>query len=119
MSFPLEVRFNTGDDAYLSPAFGRDTCFVTVHMFHGLPWEPYFRTVEKIMLGLADRPHWGKRHFLVAQQLRSAYPEWDRFAAVRARLDPVGRSANGSVRRTLGPVAMPAAPGGSATGRLP
>jgi L-gulonolactone oxidase len=101
--FPLEVRAVAGDDALLSPAGGRETAYVAVHMYRGMAWEPYFRAVEEIMDGLGGRPHWGKRHFQTAATLRERYPEWDRFAAVRARLDPDGRFANAYVRRVLGP----------------
>ena len=38
------------------------------------------------------RPHWGKRHFQTAATLRSRYPDWDRFQAVRERLDPQAAS---------------------------
>jgi L-gulonolactone oxidase len=103
--FPLEVRFVAPDDAFLSPASGRETCYVAVHMFRGMEWDPYFRAVEEIMDGFDGRPHWGKRHFQTAATLRPRYPEWDRFAAVRARLDPRGLFANDYVKRTLGPVA--------------
>jgi FAD-linked oxidoreductase len=111
VSFPLEVRFAAPDDAYLSPAFGRETCFVTVHIFRGLPWKPYFEDVQNIMLGLGGRPHWGKAHFLDARELRPAYAEWDRFADVRARLDPGGRFTNDYVRRVLGAPLKPGASG--------
>ena len=101
--FPMEVRFVASDDAFLSPAHGRDTCYVAVHMFERMQWEPYFRAVEEIMDGFEGRPHWGKRHFQTAETLRPRYPEWDRFAAVRARLDPSGRFTNDYVRKVLGP----------------
>jgi FAD-linked oxidoreductase len=101
VGFPLEVRFVAPDDAFLSPACGRETGYVAVHMYRGMEWEPYFRAVEEIMDGLEGRPHWGKRHFQTAETLRPRYPDWDRFAAVRARLDPEGRFANGYVRRVL------------------
>jgi L-gulono-1,4-lactone dehydrogenase len=101
--FPMEVRFVAPDDAYLSPAYGRETCHIAVHMFQGMSWEPFFRAVEEIMDGLDGRPHWGKRHFQTAETLRPRYPEWDRFAAVRAGLDPNGRFTNDYVRRVLGP----------------
>jgi len=105
--FPLEVRFVAGDDAFLSPATGRDTCYVAVHMYQGMDWESYFRAVEEIMDAFDGRPHWGKRHFQTAKTLRSRYPQWDDFATVRARLDPGGRFANHYVRTVLG--ALPAA----------
>ena len=109
--FPVEVRFVAPDDAFLSTAQGRDTAYVAVHMFRGMEWEPYFRAVESLMDGLEGRPHWGKRHFQTAETLRPRYPEWDRFQAVRARLDPEGRFANAYVDRVLGrlPAAVEAA----------
>ncbi len=102
--FPIEVRTVAGDDAMLSTAHGRDSGFVAVHMFEGMAWEPYFRAVEAVMYELGGRPHWGKRHFQSAATLRERYPEWDRFQAVRRRLDPQGRFANAWTERVLGPV---------------
>jgi L-gulonolactone oxidase len=104
VSFPIELRFVAGDDALLSPAHGRDTCYIAVHVFDGMEFEPYFRIVEEIMNGFNGRPHWGKRHFQTAAALSSRYPAWDRFQAVRARLDPAGRFANDELDRMLGPV---------------
>ncbi|HEY2718131.1 MAG TPA: D-arabinono-1,4-lactone oxidase [Solirubrobacteraceae bacterium] len=102
--FPIEVRTAAPDDATLSTAAGRETGYVAVHMFTGMEWRPYFEAVEAIMGELDGRPHWGKRHFQTAATLRARYPEWDRFQAVRARLDPGGRFANAWTDRVLGPV---------------
>lgn len=99
--FPIEVRFVAPDDAFLSPAGGRETAYIAVHMYRGMEWEPYFRAVEQVMDGFDGRPHWGKRHFQTAATLAPRYPEWDRFQAVRRRLDPDGVFANGYVRRVL------------------
>jgi FAD-linked oxidoreductase len=101
--FPIEVRTVAADDALISTAAGRDSGFVAVHMYRGMAWEPYFRAVEAIMDELGGRPHWGKRHFQSAETLRPRYPDWDRFQAVRRRLDPEGRFANAYVERVLGP----------------
>jgi FAD-linked oxidoreductase len=109
--FPIEVRTVAPDDAFLSTAAGRESGFVAVHMYRGMAWEPYFRGVEAIMDELGGRPHWGKRHFQSAATLRPRYPDWDRFAAVRARLDPEGRFANAWTERVLGP-ARAASPAG-------
>jgi len=102
--FPIEVRTVAADDALLSTAAGRDSGFVAVHMFGGMAWEPYFRAVEAVMDELGGRPHWGKRHFQTAATLRERYPEWERFQAVRRRLDPQGRFANAWTDRVLGPI---------------
>ena len=104
VGFPVEVRTVAADDALLSTACGRESGFVAVHMYEGMAWEPYFRAVAEIMDQLGGRPHWGKRHFHTAATLRSRYPDWDRFQAVRARLDPHGRFANDWTDRVLGPV---------------
>jgi L-gulonolactone oxidase len=102
--FPLEVRFAAADDAFLSTAFGRETCYVAVHQFRGMEFESYFRGVEAIMDDYDGRPHWGKRHYQTAATLRERYPGWDRFQAVRSRLDPEGVFTNDYARRVLGPV---------------
>jgi FAD-linked oxidoreductase len=101
--FPIEVRTVAPDDAFLSTAADRESGFVAVHMYKGMEWEPYFRAVEAIMDELDGRPHWGKRHFQTAATLRGRYPDWDRFQAVRGRLDPYGRFANDWTDRILGP----------------
>jgi L-gulono-1,4-lactone dehydrogenase len=102
--FPIEYRIVAGDDAYLSTAHERETAYIAVHMYRGMVWEPYFRAVEAIMDDYEGRPHWGKRHFQSAATLAPRYPEWDRFQAVRARLDPEGRFQNEYSRRVLGSV---------------
>ncbi len=100
--FPIEVRFAAPDDAFLSTAYGRDTCYIAVHQYARMEFETYFRAVEAIMDEYAGRPHWGKRHYQSAGTLRERYPDWDRFAAVRDRLDPERVFLNDYTRRVLG-----------------
>ena len=85
-----------------SPATGRDTCYIAVHMYAGMPWETYFRAVEDALDEFDGRPHWGKRHFRTAETLAPRYPEWDRFADVRKRFDPDGVFVNDYTARVLG-----------------
>jgi FAD-linked oxidoreductase len=113
--FPIEVRAVAADDALLSTAAGRDSGYVAVHMYRGMQWRPYFEAVEQVMVELGGRPHWGKRHFQTAATLRDRYPEWDRFQALRARLDPDGRFANAWTERVLGPVGAVRTPSSLAT----
>ncbi len=100
--YPLEVRFSAPDDAFLSTAHGRETCYIAVHQFSGMEFETYFRAVEEIMDSYEGRPHWGKRHYQSAATLRERYPDWDRFIAVRDRLDPNRVFRNDYTRRVLG-----------------
>jgi L-gulonolactone oxidase len=104
ITFPIEVRVTAPDDAFLSTAAGRATAYVAVHQYRGMEFESYFRGVERIMDDYGGRPHWGKRHYQSAATLRPRYPDWDRFQAVRARLDPEGRFQNDYAQRVLGPV---------------
>ncbi|WP_336081087.1 D-arabinono-1,4-lactone oxidase [Nocardia sp. SSK8] len=101
---PLEVRWVAPDDAFLSPAGGRETCYIAVHQYEGMDWDPYFRACEAVFDRYDGRPHWGKRHYQTAATLSPRYPDWDRFTAVRRRLDPTGVFANDYVRRVLGPL---------------
>ncbi|MBU3066637.1 FAD-binding protein [Nocardia sp. NEAU-G5] len=101
---PTEVRFVAPDDAFLSPAGGRETCYIAVHQYSGMEFEPYFRACEAVFNRYHGRPHWGKRHYQTAGTLRELYPDWDRFQEVRRRLDPKGRFSNPYVDRVLGPI---------------
>ncbi len=103
ISFPVEVRFTAADDIPLSTGFGRPNAYIAVHVFEGTPYETYFRGVERIMDDYGGRPHWGKIHFQTAGTLAPRYPQWDRFQAVRRRLDPNGVFANDYTQRVLGP----------------
>ena len=102
VSFPIELRFSAGDTALLSPAHGRETAYVAVHVFEGMAFDAPFREVEALLRGWDGRPHWGKRSFLGAEELAPRYPRWRDFAALRERLDPDGRFVNPWIARTLG-----------------
>ena len=112
VNFPIELRFVAGDDALLSPAHGRDTAYLAVHAFRGMAWQAYFRAVEAIADSHGGRPHWGKRHFQTAATLAPRYPGWQRFRAVRRRLDPAGVFTNAYTDRVLGPAGEREAVGG-------
>jgi L-gulono-1,4-lactone dehydrogenase len=102
VGFPLEVRAVAPDDALLSTAQGRPTGYVAVHQYRGMEFEAYFRGVESIMDEYGGRPHWGKRHYQSAATLRPRYPCFDRFVAVRDRLDPERKFENEYLGRVLG-----------------
>jgi L-gulonolactone oxidase len=103
VNFPVEVRFVAPDDITLSPATGRATCYIAVHMYRGMAYEPYFRAVEEIMESYNGRPHWGKLHFRDAASLSRTYPRWSEFIEIRNSLDPTGVFRNAYLDRVLGP----------------
>jgi FAD-linked oxidoreductase len=102
VSFPVEVRAVAQDDIPLSPASGRATGYIAVHVYHKFEYEPYFREVEAIMNAHEGRPHWGKLNFQTASSLRQRYPQWDAFITVRDRLDPHRVFGNAYLERVLG-----------------
>ncbi len=102
--FPIECRFVRADDIDLSPATGRDSAYIAVHMYKGMAYRAYFDAVEAILRAYGVRPHWGKMHSLTARELRPLYPRWDDFQAVRRRLDPDGLFLNPYLRTIFGEV---------------
>jgi FAD-linked oxidoreductase len=102
VQFPVEVRFTGPDDIWLSHGYGRESAYIAVHQYIGVPYEPYFRAVEEVCAALGGRPHWGKLHYRDAESLRTAYPRFDDFLAVRDRLDPNRVFTNDYLKRVLG-----------------
>lgn len=102
ISFPIEVRFTAADDALLSTAHGRESAYIAVHMYKGMEFEPYFRSVAEIMASYSGRPHWGKMHWLQCDELAALYPRWSEFVRVRRELDPEGLFENRYVRQVFG-----------------
>ena len=100
--FPVEVRFTAPDDIWLSHGYQRESAYLAIHQYVGVPGEPYFRAFEEVATGLAGRPHWGKLHYRDADSLRSAYPRFGDFLAVRDRLDPDRVFANAYTETVLG-----------------
>lgn len=100
--FPIEFRFIAGDDAWLSPFHGRDSCSIAVHAAHDEPWEYLVKDIGAVYRRHAGRPHWGKLHDRTAAELRALYPRWNDFQQVRRELDPTGRMLNPYLRRLFG-----------------
>ncbi|GAB3947917.1 hypothetical protein GCM10027614_44040 [Micromonospora vulcania] len=100
--FPVEVRFTAADDIWLSHGYGRESAYIAVHQYVGMPYEPYFRAFEEVATGLGGRPHWGKLHYRDAASLATAYPRFADFQAVRDRLDPNRVFTNPHLTHILG-----------------
>jgi L-gulonolactone oxidase len=71
-------------------------------MYKGMEFEPYFRDVASIMADYDGRPHWGKMHYLRANELSALYPRWNDFLKARDRLDPQRTFANDYTRQVFG-----------------
>ncbi len=103
LAMPIECRVVPADDSLIGPVSGRDSTYIAVHQHSTLEWQPYFREIERIFDSYDGRPHWGKHHFQTARTLAPRYPEWQRFAGIRDRLDPKRTFTNEYAETVLGP----------------
>ncbi|HEY8986119.1 MAG TPA: D-arabinono-1,4-lactone oxidase [Streptomyces sp.] len=102
ISFPVEVRTAPADDITLSTASGRESGYIAVHTYRGMPFREYFAAAERIFTAHGGRPHWGKLHTRDADYFAAAYPRFGEFTALRERLDPDRRFGNAYLRQVLG-----------------
>jgi FAD-linked oxidoreductase len=100
--FPVEVRVAADDDIWLSTAYGRDTAYIAIHQYVGLPYQEYFAAFESIAASVGGRPHWGKMHSLDAARLGELYPKFADFLRIRDELDPDRRFANPYLDQVFG-----------------
>lgn len=103
VAFPVEVRLAAADDIWLSTAYQRDSAYIAIHQFVGMPYREYFAAFSAIAGTVGGRPHWGKLHQLDATTLRERYPRFDDFLALRTQIDPNGVFGNPYLDRVLGP----------------
>ena len=101
VNFPMEVRFVAADDIPMSPASGRDSCYIGAYV-GSLKWAPlYFADFEALMHDYEGRPHWGKSFSRTHEELRVLYPAYDEFNRIRRRCDPHGVFRNSFVDRVF------------------
>lgn len=100
--FPLEARFVRGDDSWLSPAYGGDTCQLGAYATDGPHRERYFAGFWEAMATLHARPHWGKELHHCSADLELRYPAYRDFLALRDTLDPQRVFANAFLDQVLG-----------------
>jgi FAD-linked oxidoreductase len=104
--FPIECRFVKADDIWLSPAYQRDSAYIAVHMYRGMPYRDYFDHIEAIFRRYHGRPHWGKLHTRTAKELATLYPKWEDFRRIRRSLDPGGLFLNNYLRSIFEPESL-------------
>ena len=103
IGIPIEIRSAAADDLWLSTGHQRESAYVAVHHYWRKDPRRFFAAFEAIVAEHDGRPHWGKMHTLDADRLRTLYPRFDDFLAVRDRLDPARVFANQYLERVLGP----------------
>ncbi len=98
-----EVRTFAADPLWLSGAEGTD-----VIAFHFTWFKdpdrvlPLLPQIESALAPFGARPHWGKLFAGTGEHIRSLYPRFRDFAALRDRLDPDRKFDNDYLRRIFG-----------------
>jgi FAD/FMN-containing dehydrogenase len=98
---PIQVRWTKGEPAFVSPHSRHDTCSLSVSGLKRHDWDRFLRAIDETLRPYRPRPHWGKMGYLDAAGFRAAYPDLDRFLAVRAQLDPNGLFLNDFFRQAF------------------
>jgi FAD/FMN-containing dehydrogenase len=102
VNFPLEIRFVPADDIPMSPATGRDSCYLGAYVASTRWTEPYHRDFEELMREYAGRPHWGKLFSRNSNDFAELYPQYRQFDALRRECDPNGIFRNAFLDRVFG-----------------
>ncbi|ASY54975.1 MULTISPECIES: D-arabinono-1,4-lactone oxidase [Sinorhizobium] len=100
--YPIEYRFTAGDSGWISPFFEQDSITLSVSGEPGTDYWDYLKDVDTILRQYGSRPHWGKLHFLGAEDVTALYPRSGDFRALRAKVDPEGRFLNDHLRQLFG-----------------
>ena len=95
---PIEVRFAPKNDAALSMAAGRETCYIGIIAYkpYGktIDFGSYFEDVHHVFTAHKGRPHWAKVTYYSKEELSSIYPDYQKFSELREQLDPNGMFMN-------------------------
>jgi xylitol oxidase len=90
-----EIRTVAADEAWLSMAYRQDS--VAFHFTWILDTgavRPVVAAIERELMPLGARPHWGKVSGMAPHAVRARYPRWDDFADLARSLDPGGKFRN-------------------------
>lgn len=103
--FPVEVRFADADGIWLSPSYGRKTCYIGIVQYRPYGWPARYRRLfsrfEALMRQFDGRPHWAKTHTAYKHELLQRYPHMSEWLSTTATYDPDRLLVNPYVARHL------------------
>jgi FAD/FMN-containing dehydrogenases len=101
-NFVLHGRFIRNSDAYLAPSVGNShTCMLQVVTYFGTDCAQFLADIEKHLLSLGGRPHWGKTFNTEIDFARLYGENLQKFNAIRRQMDPNGMFLNDFTRRVF------------------
>jgi len=87
-NFLQEIRFTRADELWLSPAYRRDSLWLSLYNIDRRGWSEQLARFEAFARAHGGRPHWGKEATFDRAYLRGQYARLDDFAELAARYDP-------------------------------
>lgn len=98
-----EVRSMSGDNLWLSMAYGQETIGIHFSWYNRWPAVAQFLPVlEESLAPFGARPHWGKLFAMTPERVQSLYPKMADFQALRGELDPHGKFRNAYIETYIG-----------------
>ena len=91
-----------GDNIPMSPATGRNSCYLGAYVASTKWTGPYHQDFEELMREYEGRPHWGKLFSRTPRDFAELYPQYRQFDAFRRERDPNGIFRNVFVERVFG-----------------
>lgn len=93
-SMVWHIRFGSAEQGWLSPAYARDSAYISVYVYYKSTRLDYLKNMERILCRYQGRPHWGKWSDQTKEYFQSVFPKWSDFCSFRRELDPEGRFLN-------------------------
>lgn len=93
-NFIQELRFSAADELWLSPAYRRDTIWLSLYNIDRRAWPEQLASFEAFARAHGGRPHWGKEASFERTYLEQHVPRLADFRALCERYDPDGKLRN-------------------------
>jgi L-gulonolactone oxidase len=94
-NFVQEIRFTKADEFWLSPAFGRDSIWLSMYnMDNPRNWDHQLTQFQAFAEAHGGRPHWGKEAAFDSGYLKVVWPKLGEFCELMKEYDPNGKFVN-------------------------
>lgn len=101
-SFVQEIRFTQADPFWASPAYERDSIWLSMYNIDRVArWDDQIRKFQAFCRKNGGRPHWGKEANFDPKYLTAQFPKLEAFGELVRQYDPDGKFANRWIRRIL------------------
>jgi FAD/FMN-containing dehydrogenase len=102
-NFIQEIRFTRGDPFWLSPAYERDSIWLSMYnMDRADRWDDQLARFEAFAMARGGRPHWGKEASFDPGYVKAAWPRLEEARQRMRAYDPDGKFVNPWAEGILG-----------------